>query len=95
MKKYDFLKKMYEPKKPFCVLLPSETLFYKNISELFMKYGVNVLVILPYPKLLRDGKIIKPLSTAYFIGNDIFNQAGVIQFKYHVKEQSIEKEEDF
>jgi hypothetical protein len=32
------------------------------------------------------------MSTAYFIGNDTFNQVGVIQFKYHVKEQSIEKE---
>jgi hypothetical protein len=92
VKKYDFLKKMYESKKPFCVLLPSETLFHKNTSELFMKYGVNVLVIMPHPKFLHDGKISKPMSTAYFIGNDTFNQVGVIQFKYHVKEQSIEKE---
>jgi hypothetical protein len=92
VKKFDFLKKMYLSKKPFCVLLPSDTLFHKNTSELFMENGVNVLVIMPHPKFMSDGKLCQPFSTAYFIENDIFNQPGVIQFKYHVKENSLNVE---
>ena len=68
-KKYKFLKKMYQLKKPFAVLLPFDTASYVGCGGLFEKYGVTIMLIYPRPFFMHKGKKVHPSATAYFVGN--------------------------
>jgi hypothetical protein len=92
VRKYEFLKKMYNSGKPFCVLLPTETLYHKNTASLLSKFGVNVIIILPHPKFIHEEILCSPCSTAYFIGNDTFSEVGKVKFLYHFKPTDVSTE---
>ena len=93
--KLAFLTKAFESRKPFCFLLPSDTLFYVGTSSLFRMYGIIVLVIFPRPRFLRNGKLVNPTSTSYFIGNLALNVAGRVEVFYVDKtDRSVEELSD-
>lgn len=83
--KKEFLERAYSIGKPFVLLLPLDTLAYMGTSELFMRYGVRVLVFRPFiSDFLKDGKIKgKYCACAYFLGNFPDVGAGEIKFEYY------------
>ena len=63
------MKKLYELKKPFAVLLPFDTASYVACGSLFERYGVTIMLIFPRPFFMHKGKKVNPTVTAYFVGN--------------------------
>lgn len=65
--KDEFLKRAYELKKPFMFLLPITTLEGKNRSELFKKYGIQLII--PNTRfnfLQKEGKKGAWFQTSWF-----------------------------
>jgi hypothetical protein len=67
--KNKFVKKAYESKKPFVLLLPFEILTSKGAKKFFMDYGVKVIVLKDNPVFIHEGKDVEPLCCSYFMGN--------------------------
>lgn len=72
-RKYDWLKRAYELKKPFAFLMPSDALFAKAAQDLFCQFGYTML--LPNRRIdfktpnLEWGKGSSQFSSSWFLGN--------------------------
>ena len=93
--KLEFLKKAYEIGKPFVFLLPMDCLSHMGTSELFMQYGVRVLVFRPFiSNFLKDGKKKGNYSAcAYFMGNFPELIAGEVKLEYYNRVAKAESKE--
>jgi hypothetical protein len=73
---------MYASGKPFCVLMPCESIFFVQLSKLFTQYGITLFVLHPRPKFLHKGEEVRPTSVGYFCGNIDGIPSGMVSVRY-------------
>jgi hypothetical protein len=73
---------MYASGKPFRVLMPSESIFFVQLSKLFTQYGITLLVLYPRPKFIHKGEEVRSTSVGYFCGNIDGVPSGCVNIRY-------------
>jgi hypothetical protein len=73
---------MYTSGKPFCVLMPCESIFFVQLSKLFTQYGITLFVLYPRPKFIHKRKEVQPTNAGYFCGNIDGVPLGYVTVRY-------------
>jgi hypothetical protein len=66
--KRDILQKTIEQGNPYALLLPAECLWYKGLHMLLRTHGVKVIIMIPPPLFMVNGKLKKVVDCAWFLG---------------------------
>jgi hypothetical protein len=65
--KIEMVSKLYNDGKSFALLLPLVSLGISSLEELFQAYGVHVLILIPAPKFLHEGKDVFTGPVAWYL----------------------------
>ena len=77
------LAKLYFSGLPFAVLLPTNTIQTKGLFSLLQNWGCTIIIMVPPPLFLVEGKKRKVVDCCWFLGNFPNNKQGVLETIYH------------